>query len=189
MIRVLIIPEDSKLDQYILKPIVKRIFDDLRQSAFITVYQPRLRSVDKALDNEIIDTIIQQHDMADLFLLMIDRDGNRTNNEERAKAREAEHPDKLFACLAKEEVEVWMLGLYRNELPARWSEVRLEEDPKERFALPFLATMGWDNRGLVGGGRKKAMRALNSSKWRGLLEVCEELAELKQRIAEWLENR
>lgn len=75
-----------------------------------------------------------------------------------------------------------MLALHRAELSAGWQEVRAECDPKERFAEPFLQSKGW---GGPGGGRKRAMRDLGQG-WTGLLAVCPELSELKQRVAAWL---
>ncbi len=95
------------------------------------------------------------------------------------KVREAEHPGRLLACLAVEEVEVWMLALHRDALGGRWPEVRADCDPKERYADPFLREKGWLTE--VGHGRKRAMREL-PSRWGSLLSVCPELAELRERL-------
>ena len=76
-----------------------------------------------------------------------------------------------------------MLALHRQELRVPWSEVRAHRDPKEAYAEPFLRQKKW-NVG-PGGGRKRAMRELGRS-WSGLLQVCPELTELKDRIAAWL---
>jgi hypothetical protein len=76
--------------------------------------------------------------MIDLFLLTVDRDADE-HRAKRARSLETEHPGRLFACLAVEEVEVWMLALHRDRLPSPWAEVRGERGPKERFAHPFLA--------------------------------------------------
>lgn len=188
--RVMIVPEDPTLDQYILKPIVERIFQDLGRPSFVEVLQdPHLRGVDEALDAKIIADIVRDRSMFQLFLLLVDRDcndtsSNRRNNEMLAAEREAEHTGKLFACLAREEVEVWMLALHREALGVSWSEVRKECHPKERFADPFLKQRGWMTE--VGKGRKRAMRDLGAG-WKGLLQVCPEIDELKRRIDEWLQ--
>jgi len=187
MIRVLIIPEDPVLDEHILRPIVEQLFKDLNRKARIDVLtNPRLRGDSQALDPEIVADVIRDYSMGDLFLLLVDGDCNRSGNAEKAQAREGEHRGKLFACLAKEEIEVWMLGLYRSELNAPWTDIRSECDPKERFAEPFLTERKWAS--LVGKGRKRAMRALDQAKWRGLLEVCQELAELKRKVQAWFET-
>lgn len=182
--KVLIVPEDPTYDQYILKPIVERIFIDLKRQARIWVLQnPRLTSVDQALDGKMLTGIVQGHPMVDLFLVLVDRDGDASRRPARARAREEAHPGQLFVCLAIEEVEVWMLAIHRDELPTSWNKVRTEHHPKERFATPFLKKRA--SRLGPGRGRKWAMRQLGS-KWQGLLNVCPELAELKQRIADWL---
>jgi hypothetical protein len=65
-------------------------------------------------------------------------------------------------------------------LPSPWAEIRGERDPKERFAHPFLAAHA--PKLDAGQGRKWAMRDLGV-RWKGLLDVCPEIAELKARIA------
>lgn len=178
--KVLVIPEDPTLDQYILKPIAEALFRDLGRRARIDVLQdPHLSGVDEALSQKDLADIVAQNPMVDLFLVMVDRDCNRMKNVECAAEREAEHPRRLVACLAVEEVEVWMLALHREELSGRWPEVRSDCDPKERYAEPFLREKGWLTE--VGKGRKHAMREL-PTRWSSLLSVCPELAELRDRL-------
>lgn len=181
--KVLIIPEDPTLDQYILKPIVENIFRDVERSAHVHVLsEPHLRGVDQALDKDVVAGIVADNPMVDLFLIVVDRDCVESRND-RAQARQQEHSDSLRFALAVEEVEVWMLALHRDDLGARWREVRAHCDPKEEYAVPFLERQGWSAE--VGRGRKKAMRNLGG-KWRGLLGVCSEIGELKQEIEMWL---
>lgn len=178
--KVLVIPEDPMLDQYILKPVAERLFIDLGLAARIDVlWNPRLRSVNQALDASVVRHIVDTYSMIDLFLLIVDRDADE-HRATRTRARETEHAGRLFACLAVEEVEVWMLALHRDRLPSPWAEVRGERDPKERFAHPFLAAHA--PKLDAGQGRKWAMRDLGA-RWKGLLDVCPEIAELKARIA------
>lgn len=185
--KVLIVPEDPTYDQYVLKPIVERIFSDLARPARIEVlHNPRLTSVDQALDSIVLADVVDKYRMIDLFLVLVDRDGDAVGRPARAQAREATHRGRLFVCLAIEEVEVWMLAIHRDRLVTPWSEVRAEPHPKERFADPFLNEHA--PRLGPGGGRKWAMRGLGS-KWQGVLEVCPELADLRQRIASWLSDR
>jgi hypothetical protein len=90
------------------------------------------------------------------------------------------------SCLAIEEVEVWMLALHRDLLDTPWTEVRDERDPKERFAQPFLSAHA--PKLSPGGGRVWAMRELGA-KWKGVLKVCPELAELEQTLQGWLSRQ
>lgn len=181
--KVLVIPEDPTLDQYILKPIVRRIFADLGRSPRVDVLsKPRLRGVAQALDAAILKDIVATFGMIDLFLVLVDRDGD-TRRQDLARQREDEHDGRLFVCLAIEEVEVWMLAVHREALGLPWSEVRAEIHPKERFAQPFLT----DNAPKLdpGAGRAWAMRDLGT-RWRGVLQCCSEIDELRRRIEGWL---
>ena len=104
----------------------------------------------------------------------------------KARKCEATHPERLIACVATHEIETWMLALYRQELDTPWSEIRAECDPKERYAEPFLKNRGWTYE--PGQGRKRAMRRLSEG-WKGLLQVCPEIDELKNRISAWCTAR
>lgn len=184
-LNVLIIPEHERNDRHILQPIVERMLRDLgRPKANVSVLRatPRWRGVDQVLTTGVLAEILADERTTQLFLLLVDRDQEQARHN-LVEIRESEHPGRLLACLAIEEVEVWMLALHREELGVAWSEVRAHRDPKEAFAEPFLSQKQW-NTG-PGGGRKRAMRELGKS-WNGLLQVCPELAELKDRIAAWL---
>jgi hypothetical protein len=184
-LKVMVVPEDPSLDQYILKPLVEQLFADLGKSPRVQILsKPRLRGVAQALNAATLADIVATYPMVDLFLVLVDRDG-RTERHSEATARENEHPSRLFVCLAIEEVEVWMLALHRDALGHDWSGVRAEHHPKERFAQPFLAERA--PKLDLGGGRAWAMRPLGQ-KWKGVLDVCPELAELKQRLSTWLES-
>lgn len=64
--KVLVIPEDPKLDQYILKPVVARIFADLGKSPRIEVLSnPRLRGVAEALDGSVLADVVATFPMAE----------------------------------------------------------------------------------------------------------------------------
>jgi hypothetical protein len=116
----MVIPEDPALDQYILKPIVERMFLDLGRNARVQVLSnPRLRGVVQALDAATVARVVAMYPMIDLFCIMVDRDAEPGRPVE-AGMREAEHPDRLMVCLAVEEVEVWMLAVHRERLVAPW---------------------------------------------------------------------
>lgn len=182
----MVIPEDPTNDQYILKPVVEQLFAGLGKSPRVQVLSnPRLHGVSQALSAPILADIVAMYPMVDLFLVLVDRDAE-PRRPGQASEREQEHPDRLFVCLAVEEVEVWMLALHRDSLSTPWQEVRAERDPKERFAQPFLTSNA--PKLSLGGGRVWAMRELGA-RWRGVLQVCPELAELEQTLQEWLSRR
>ena len=154
--RVLVIPEDFRNDQYLLKPLFERLFRSIdKPRARIRVCQnPLLGGVDEALKSERIREVVDQHDgMTDIFILCVDRDGDR-GRRTRLDRIEAEFGnDRTFlAETAWEELETWALaGL---ELPGdwRWADVRGEVQVKERY-FDVLA----EQRGVAddpGGGRK-----------------------------------
>lgn len=179
--KILVIPEDPVRDQYILKPLTERLFADLGKSSphVEILTSPRLRGVAQALDGAVLADVVVTYPMIDLFLVLVDRDGARERSA-LARAREEQHPGRLFVCLAVEEIEVWMLAIYPSRFPS-WSEVRGERNLKERFAAPFLRQLTVEKRGRSD-GRLLAMRELGSQ-WKGVLERCPELKELRERLA------
>lgn len=182
--KILIIPEDPTHDGFILKPVVEQIFADLGKEPWVeTLSSPRLRGVAQAMDSSVLARIVASRPMIDLFLVLVDRDGD-VHRSGLAQQREAEHKGRLFVCLAIEEIEVWMLAVHRRDLEkVSWSEVRSEIHPKERFAWPFLET--YAPRLDIGAGQAEAMRELGKH-WKGVLRCCPELKELQQRIRNWL---
>ena len=153
---VLDIPEDFRNDQYLLKPLFKRLFATLgRGRARIRVCRdPLLGGVGEALKVERIREVVDQHrGMTDIFVLCVDRDGEagrRTRLTEIEK--KLENDCRLFAENAREEIETWALaGL---DLPKEWSwqQVRAEVHVKERYFEPLAKQRGVDNG--PGGGRK-----------------------------------
>lgn len=188
---VLIIPEDPTYDQYILKPVVERIFADLGKRAKVEVLRdPHLSGASQALDRATVTGIIEHNPMVDLFVLIVDRDCDREGNVAKAGTRASDHPEKLVACVAVEEVEVWMLYLLRDELhehlESSFGDARAECDPKELFVEPLLDKLMWRTK--VGSGRKHAMRRLGQH-WSGLLRACHEIGELKKDIDSFVNAR
>lgn len=184
--KVLVIPEDQELDRYIVKPVVEALFAEVEVKARVDVLpEPRLRGASDALDPEVIRSIVEKNPMIDLFLLIVDNDCDRAGNAAKAKAREGEHEGKLLACVALQEVEVWLLALYKDALGVGFSDVLAECDPKERWAEPLLDRLGT---GSPGRGRKAAMSAL-SGKYRSLRDTCAEVRSLEERVRGWSARR
>lgn len=184
--KVLIIPEDPTHDPHIIKPIIEAILSDLGRRAWVDVLRdPHLRGTSDALDADTIAGVIADNPMIDLFILVVDRDCDRDHNEAKAAARTIEHAGRLVACLARQEVEVWMLALHLPRVEASWTTIREECDPKERFGAPLLHVLGSTG---PGAGRKAAMRALPGN-LRSLLSRCDELARLRADLDDWWRQR
>jgi hypothetical protein len=187
--KVLVIPENRELDQYILKPVVERMFADLNRKARIYVLPDRVSGVTEALDRKFIEQIVLTNPMIDLFLLVVDRDCEEKRETGPLAARVAEAGalgKTLIGCLAIEELEVWALALFKDELGVSWSAVRAECHPKETYFEPLINNKGWETG--VGRGRKEAMRTL-AGNWKSIKSLCDEIAKLQTGIAAWLESQ
>ncbi len=154
---VLIVPEDFRKDQYILKPLFTRLLRDIgKPRAKVGICQdPLLGGVEEALKSERMSEVIRKHaGMTDIFILCIDRDGdvNRRKRLDRIKS-EFEQEQVFLAENAWEELETWVLaGL--AELPAEWNwkDVRAEVHVKETYFEPLVVQRKLSDS--PGGGRK-----------------------------------
>ena len=153
---VLIIPEDFRKDQYILKPLFAGFFRSIsrRQVRVQVCRNPLVGGVGEALKSQRIAEIVKRYrGMTDIFILCVDRDGE-TGRRQRLDQLEAQFSptDTFLSANAWEELETWILaGL---ELPSewRWKDVRSEVHVKERYFVPLV-----DQRSVSdepGGGRK-----------------------------------
>lgn len=166
--RVLIIPEDFRKDQYLLKPIFQRLFRQLgKPLARIVVCQdPLLGGIGEALKEERLTEIVKRYEgMTDIFLLCVDRDGEDGRRDRLDEIEAVFGADRTFlAENAWEELETWVLaGL---ELPNQWlwADVRAEIAVKEVYFNALVAQRGISHR--PGGGRKtlgeEAARRINA---------------------------
>ena len=135
---ILVIPEDSRKDKYILKPLFRSLFRAIgKPTARVRVCEdPVLGGIGEALKSSRMGEIVRQHGgMTSMFILCVDRDGE-LHRRDRLRALEQEFGDDrvlFFAENAWEEIETWVLaGL---ELPDgwRWRDVRAEVQVKERY--------------------------------------------------------
>ncbi len=181
--RVLVIPEDFRKDQYILKPIVKALLSDIGKSrAKIEVCkEPLPGGVGEALKSSRIADIIERYrGMVDCFLLVVDRDGNE-NRRQRLDDLEGENPSVGFlAENAWQEVEAWVLaGL---DLPGEWvwKEVRSEPDVKEVYFEPLAKQLHVAEG--PGGGRK-SLAEKAARKIARIISLCpEDVGSIKTRL-------
>ncbi len=192
--RVLVIPEDFRKDQYMLKPIITAMMAALGKprAKVIICTDPLLGGISEALKWENIESIIERYPMVDLFLLCVDRDGNRDRatvlNNLETKAATILSPNSLFlAENAWQEIEVWILA--GQDLPKEynWQKIRQEIDPKETYFLPFS-----EQRNLLdtpGEGRKPLAEEA-AKRYDSIRQLCpEDIVNLETRIDNWLREK
>ncbi|MCP4283415.1 MAG: hypothetical protein GY792_03025 [Gammaproteobacteria bacterium] len=185
--RVLVIPEDVRKDQYMLKPVIEGMMKakDKKRAKVIVCQNPRLRGISQALKWKQLEQIIEQYkSRIDLYLLCVDRDGtpgrrDALNNIERQAANILPEDKQFLAENAWQEIEVWVLAGHTLPKKWNWDEVRAEVNPKEIYFLPFAK-----QRNLLdepGEGRKTL--ALEAAKrYSRIRQLCPEVAELERRI-------
>ena len=173
---VLLIPEDFRKDQYILKPLFTRLFRHLGTTStrIAVCLDPLLGGVDAALKPESMDSVIARHPMIDVFILCVDRDGDagrrlRLNRLEGHVS--TQHGVRFFAENAWEELETWVLAGLRLPNHWPWRDVRTEIHPKEQYFEPLARERGLSDE--LGGGRK-ALAEEASHRIRTILQICPE---------------
>ena len=111
---ILVIPEDFRNDQYILRPLFQRLFRSLNRRATVTVLtDPLLGGVGEALKSERLAEVVEQYDgMTDLLFLCVDRDGDASRRHRLAAIeQEFGNPARRFVTEnAWEEIETWVLA-------------------------------------------------------------------------------
>ena len=154
--RVLIIPEDDRKDQFILNPIFNQLLRSIgKPRARIRVCQdPRLGGIVEAMKSDRIREIVERYrGMMDIFILCVDRDGEEGRRQRLDQIEEEFGDGRVFlAENAWEELETWVLaGL---DLPPNWNwgTVRAEVQVKEKYFEPLVAQRRLADRS--GGGRE-----------------------------------
>jgi hypothetical protein len=189
---VLIVPEDFRKDQFVLKPIIERMFTEIGKprAKVLMCFDPILGGIDQATNWDRIGDILDMYPMVDIFLLLVDRDGvgprrNVLNGLE-TKARQVLNDDRvLLAENAWQEIEVWALA--GQDLPNGWSwtEIRQEIHPKETYFDSLAAV-----RGLLdepGQGRTTMGKEAASNYKRVFSRCKEDLQNLQKRLSDWVE--
>lgn len=162
--KVLVIPEDFTKDEHVLKPVVEKVLVDAgKTNATVLVCRdPNFGGIGEALKIERLrKDVIERYPMVDLFVLLVDRDG-QAGREETAKRIETTLTAELtgrggrfVAELARQEVEVFLLA--GHDLPGEWSwqTVRQDPDVKNTFFQELVRLKGTSH--LPHDGRKKLM--------------------------------
>ena len=154
--KVLLIPEDFRNDQYILKPLFSRLLKTMDRRVRVRVCQnPLLGGVGEALKPERLAEIVQQYEgTTDVFILCVDRDGviGRRQQLDRIEREFGSHR-LFFAENAWEEIETWILAGLKLPGSWRWADVRAEVHVKERYFDRLVSQRGLS--GALGGGRMR----------------------------------
>jgi hypothetical protein len=182
--RALIIPEDPTNNGYILRPLITRMLAEVGKpnAQTLVLTNPRLTGYDHAV-KAIEEDLPLRYTFYDLWLFLPDAD--RAAGAPALEARMQARGIPLLCCASKPEVEAWALAGHRDKLNVSWSGLRTHPRFKEDVFEPFLANFG-DMRA-AGGGREKLMRQ-GLANYRGLLEVCPELADLQKRLSQFLQR-
>ena len=190
--KVLVIPEDFRKDQFILSPLIAVMLKKLGKPncKIIVCRDPLLGGIDRALKWDLIEAIIERYrGMIDLFLLCVDRDGNANRRQaldmlEQKATVVLPVSKKFLAENAWQEVEVWLLA--GHSLPKEWSwqAIRNHNNPKEAYFLPF-ATQKKLQSAPAQGRKILAEEAVRS--YDRIRRLCpEDVANLENRIGAWL---
>ena len=193
---VLIIPEDFRKDQHILKPVISKLLSSAgKPRAKLQVcLDPLLGGVGEAMKWERIEEIIDMYPMVQLFLLIVDRDGKSGRRvaldglEKKADlkfaALDPESSRKLLAENAWQEIEVWALAGVDMPKDWAWKDVRAEPNPKEIYFEKLAEQRGLSNepgQGRVTLGREAAQ---NYSRIKSLCK--EDVVALEKRVRHFL---
>ncbi len=191
---VLIIPEDFRKDQHVLKPILSKMIAAAgKPKANIQVCQdPLLGGVSEALKWERIADVIGMYPMVNVFLLVVDRDANEGRRAAldhlTTKATKLIGDGRAFlAENAWQEIEVWALaGIATLPKGWTWNDVRAEAHPKERYFTPYATS-----RGLLdepGQGRTTLGREAAQNYSRVRSRCKEDVAQLEGRLKDWFDS-
>ena len=188
---VLIIPEDFRKDQYILKPLFSRLLQAIgRPRIRVEICRaPLLGGVGEALKSERIADVVRKHGgMTDIFILCIDRDGD-TNRRQRLNRIESEFTDDRRVFLAEhawEELETWVLAGLNLPSEWRWTDVRAEVSVKERYFEPLAV---WRNIADARGGGRKTLGEEAARNIPAIRQKCpEDFNALAQRLETHLQS-
>jgi hypothetical protein len=189
-VNVLIIPEDFRKDQFVLKPIVEKMFEQIgkARAKVAMCFDPLLGGIDQATKWERIADVLDMYPMVDVFLLIVDRDGVAGRRQaldglEKKAEQVLRHERTLFAENAWQEIEVWALA--GQDLPKNWSwgEIRKEIHPKESYFVKLA-----ESRGLLdepGQGRSTMGREAAANYKRVISRCKEDLESLQNRLTKW----
>jgi hypothetical protein len=192
-LNVLVIPEDFRKDQYVLGPLVRRLFAEIGKprARVLVCTDPVMGGIAQALDWERLDEVIDMYRFVDIFLLLVDRDGNAGRRDAldalETKAEQKFSQDRtLIGENAWQEIEVWALA--GQDLPSEWNwqEIRAEIHPKETYFEPLARQRGLTDE--PGEGRTTMGREAAQHYPRVRSRCREDIEALEAKLKDWLED-
>lgn len=185
---VLVIPEDFRKDQFILKPIIRALMADsgCRRANVAICTDPLLGGIAQALDFERIREIVEFYPMIDVFLLCVDRDGDANRRAsldhlEREISSALRPHQSFWAENAWQELEVWVLAGHDLPNEWQWAAIRQERDPKERYFAPLVRSRGLEN---TPGEGRKILAEEAARRFTRIRQLCrEDIETLVQRVS------
>jgi hypothetical protein len=177
-LKVLVIPEDFTKDEHILKPLVQRLLIECGRTAQVQVCRdPNFQGVHAALNLDTLRSkVIARYPMVDLFLLIVDRDGQegrkvRTYHIETTLTAELGDRRAFLAEVAWQEAEIFILA--GQDLPSEWSwkEIRADPDVKNTFFKQLVALRLTEKQPHEG---RKRLMAESISNWQRIKARCPE---------------
>ena len=180
---VLIIPEDFRKDQYMLKPIFQRLFEDLgkNRARIVVCNPPLLGGVTEATKSERLSEVVRLYPMVDIFVLCVDRDGIEGRRTRLDQIEQEFGEKKIFlAENAWEEIETWVLAGLTLPKEWGWADVRNAISVKELFFEPFAKNAGVADG--PGGGRKALGEAASKRIDAIILKCPEDFGSLADRL-------
>jgi len=156
-VNLMIIPEDFRKDQYILKPLFQRLLADLgKPNARVEVCKdPHLQGIsdctNKARLREVFD---RYHGIYQHFVLCVDRDGLTGRRTMLNHLQEEFDTGRVFlAANAWEELETWVLAGLNLPREWRWADIRADVSVKENYFEDLARRRGVSD--ALGGGRQR----------------------------------
>ena len=151
---ILVIPEDFRNDQYILKPLFERLVRAMPYVHIFICRDPLLGGIGEALKLEKMKYIVSRYRTSmDAFVLCVDRDGELGRRRRLDQLeQELNNGAPFLAQCAWEEIETWVLAGLDLQSGWSWSDVRAERDVKEIYFERLAAQRGLSKS--LGGGRK-----------------------------------
>ena len=185
--RVLVVPEDFRYDQYILKPLFERLFASMgKPNARVQVCRdPLLGGVSEAMKPENLQDVVDQHEgMTDIFILCVDRDGEEGRRQRLDELEDMfENGRNFLSECAWEEIETWALAGLQLPNGWNWADVRAEIHVKETYFDPLAKKRG------VADGPDRGRKALGEEAARHIPAIRSKCPEDFDALAERLRTR
>ncbi|WP_162865413.1 hypothetical protein [Deinococcus wulumuqiensis] len=180
--RIAILLEDYRLDQYIVKSVIEKLarFINLKINYRI-IMTPMVTGIDSMSSTENLQEICRRYGpMSDIILIIHDRDGRQDRDRlaESIRTRVGTCNDKFKVIAAHQEIEVWGLAGV-SDLPKEWNwqDIRQEQSAKEIYFESYIKLHSMDN--TAGKGRYGISKNIS---YKRLRDLCPEIIQMEEII-------